>query len=219
MESGTLFQLTRLLVISICRVYFRIEYRGLENVPSDGPMILAPNHVSYLDPLWVSAPITRQMRYMTWERITRLPLIGPLIRYYGAFPVKLNQGDRYALRISLEHLRSGGSLVIFPEGARTKTGRLQQFKPGVVRLAVETRVPVVPVTIIGGYDAFSPHHSFPRPFKLRVVYHPPVEISSSDIPSREKEHLQEHAERLQSIVASALPPESLPLPGQTAIES
>jgi len=219
MESGPLFQISRLTVLTVCRAYFRIEYSGLEHVPSAGSMILAPNHVSYLDPLWVSAPITRQMRYMTWDRITRLPLLGPLIRYYGAFPVRINQGDRYALRVSLEHLKSGGSLVIFPEGARTKTGRLQSFKPGVVRLAIETRVPIVPVTIIGGYDAFSPYHRFPRPFKLRVVYHPPIDIPATDIASREKEHLNSYAGKLQSIVASALPPDALPLSGEAAIDS
>ncbi|MBK9314552.1 MAG: 1-acyl-sn-glycerol-3-phosphate acyltransferase [Acidobacteria bacterium] len=219
MDNDIVFQFTRLIVVTICRIYFRIEYRGLEHVPVDGPMIMAPNHVSYLDPFWVSAPITRPMRYMTWDRMTKLPLLGSLMRYYGAFPVKLNQGDRHALRHSLEHLRSGGSLVIFPEGARTKTGRLMPFKPGVVRLAIETRVPVVPVTIIGGYDAFAPHHTFPRPYKLRIVYHPPIEMTDSEIKSREKEHLLAYADRLQSVVASALPPESLPLPGHSVVES
>jgi 1-acyl-sn-glycerol-3-phosphate acyltransferase len=218
MEKLWVFTFTRWLVRLICSLYFRIEFEGADRAPKDGAMIVAPNHVSYLDPLWVSIPITRPLRYMTWDKMTRLPLLGPLIRAYGAFPVCLEKGDRAALRHSLERLRQGGGLMIFPEGGRTRTGRLMPFKPGVIRLALETNAPILPVTIIGGYKAFSPHHLIPRPYKIKIIYHDPIQLTPPDDDSQMKEFMRQQTEYLQSVVASALPPESLPLREQHAIE-
>ncbi len=219
MNKLWLFNISRWLVRVISRLYFRIEFEGVERVPTSGAMIVAPNHVSYFDPFWVSIPIDRPLRYMTWDRMTRLPILGPLIMAYGAFPVDVTKGDRAALKASLEQLRAGGGLMIFPEGARTKSGRLEEFKPGVIRLALETGAPIVPVTILGGYRAFSPHHYIPRPFKVRIVYHEPIHLTPPADHSQLKQYQQDEAERLQSIIASALPPEALPLKEQKTLES
>ncbi len=192
-------------MMTLCKLYFRVEFEGKEHVPSQGPVIVAPNHVSYLDPIWISLPIKRPLRYMTWNQMFRVPLLGPLMRAYGAFPVNVDVGDRAALKHSLKHLRAGGGLVIFPEGGRTRTGELMPFKAGVIRLALDTNVAIVPVTIIGGYRAFSPHHKFPRPRKLKIVYHPPLRLTPPTDEAQLKSYMQEQAEHLQKIVASALP--------------
>ncbi len=213
MEKLWLFKLTRLIIYAICRLYFRIEFKGVENVPQEGAMIVAPNHVSYFDPFWVSIPIKRPLRYMTWDKVTQWPLAGILLRAYGAFPVNINSssGDRVALRHSLEHLRAGGGLMIFPEGARTRRGRITPFKPGVIRLAIDTEVPIVPVTVVGGYQAFPPHHRLPRPSKVTIIYHKPIKMEPPVDKLGLKNYMLEQADKLQSIVASALPPDSLPL--------
>jgi len=218
MEKLWLFRITRLFASALVRIYFRMEIRGLENVPEEGAMIVAPNHVSYMDPIWVSSPLKRPLRYMTWDRMTGLPLLGALMRAYGAFPVNIEStsGDRSALRLSLEQLRAGGGLMIFPEGSRSRDGRLMSFKPGVVRLALAADVPIVPVSIVGGFDAYPPHFIFPRPYKVRVIYHEPIKLSPPSNNSQLKDYMREETERLRLLIASELPPESLPLEKEPA---
>jgi 1-acyl-sn-glycerol-3-phosphate acyltransferase len=208
-----LFKLLRLTIYAACRCYFRIEFRGAEGVPTEGPVIIAPNHVSYLDPIWVSLPVGRRLRYMTWDRMFAVPVLGPLMRAFGAFPVKVETGDRAALRLSLTHLRSGGALMVFPEGSRSRTGGTQPFKPGVIRLALDTRAPIVPVTIIGGYRAFSPWHRFPRPRKVSIIFHAPLNVGPPADLSESKDHLREQCRQLERIVTAALP--AGPVPGLT----
>jgi 1-acyl-sn-glycerol-3-phosphate acyltransferase len=221
MEKLWLYKLTRYVVAAVFHIYFRTDYVGVENVPDEGAMIIAPNHVSYLDPIWVSIPFARPLRYMTWDKMTGLPFLGWLMRTYGAFPVNIESpsGDRTALRQSLKHLRTGGGLMIFPEGARTRDGKLMPFKPGVIRLALDTGVPIVPVTIIGGYEAYSPHHIFPRPHKMKVIYHKPINLSPPPDDTQLKGYLREEVERLRQIVASALPQEAVPLNEQQVVGS
>jgi 1-acyl-sn-glycerol-3-phosphate acyltransferase len=221
MEKLWVYKLTRFVVAAVFNLYFRTEYVGIENVPPEGAMIVAPNHVSYLDPIWVSIPFERPLRYMTWDKMTGLPLLGSLMRAYGAFPVNIESasGDRAALRQSLKHLRAGGGLMIFPEGARTRDGKLMAFKPGVIRLALDTGVPIVPVTIIGGYKTYSPHHIVPRPYKVKVIYHEPIKLCPPPDDAQLKDYLREEVERLRMIVASALPQEAVPLNEEQAVES
>lgn len=200
------YHLLRYFVHAVCSIYFRIEFHGAERVPREGAVILAPNHASYADPIWVSIPLTRRLRYMAWDKMFKVPLLGWLMRAFGAFPVNVEAGDRRALRSSLDHLRAGGALMIFPEGSRTRTGRPTAFKPGVVRLALETGAPIVPVTIMGGYRAYSPHHKFPRPGKLKLYYHEPIRLTPPEDGDKEalKAYLHEQSARLQAIVVGRL---------------
>ena len=139
---------------------------------------------------------------MTWDRMFLVPVLGRLLRVFGAFPVNVEAGDPGALRQSLEHLRGGGALMIFPEGSRTRSGKLMPFKQGAIRLALKTGAPVVPVTIIGGYRAYSRWHRFPRPHKLKVFYHEPIELSPPADEVESKAYMRDQAARLQRIVAA-----------------
>jgi len=205
-----------------CRLLFKIEFYGVENIPRDGACIITPNHVTYADPIWITIPIRRRLYYMAWDKPFRIPVLGLMMRVFGAFPINLDvAADASAGREAIELLRKGRGLVMFPEGGRTKTGKLMPFKMGAFRLALVHGVPVVPVTIKGAETIWPVGQIFPRLGKLKITYHPPIEVEHIDEGTNRAE-LKERARRLarkaHDMVASALEPASLPEgEGQSAI--
>jgi 1-acyl-sn-glycerol-3-phosphate acyltransferase len=174
-------RLSRPLVHALARLLFRIGFVGTENVPGSGPVVLVSNHVSYLDPVLIAIPIHRPLRYMTLEAFFRVPGLGALIRGCGAFPVRGDDADGHAVRTAIRILQAGEVLVIFPEGGRSRDGRLQPFRSGAFRIALQTDAPVVPTTIAGAFAAWPPHRRLPRPGRITITYHPP--LSRKDLPA------------------------------------
>jgi 1-acyl-sn-glycerol-3-phosphate acyltransferase len=178
------------------RMFWKIEFRGVENVPATGGLIVAANHQTYLDPFWLSLPIKRPTRYLAWSDAFRWPIVGRGLVWLGAWPLALEGSDPAAIRRSLQWLRDGGAVVIFPEGARsTVTGSLDRFKAGAVRLALEAEVPILPVTIKGGNRVWPRGWRFPRMGKVVITYHPlinPEPCNNEETRAcarRESEHL------------------------------
>jgi 1-acyl-sn-glycerol-3-phosphate acyltransferase len=169
------------------RIFFRIEYRGRDNVPLAGPCIIAPNHQSFLDPLFVGLGMRPAAHYMAWDRLFRVPVFGWFIRQMGAFPVDVLRPDKSSYKQSLKVLKHGDHLVVFPEGGRTRRYPLEEFKNGVVRMALATGAPMVPCTIVGGCRVWPPTRRFPRPGKIRVIYHPPIPVSVAGFEDAETE--------------------------------
>jgi 1-acyl-sn-glycerol-3-phosphate acyltransferase len=166
----------------LARALFRIRFEGAPHVPQAGPVLITPNHVSYMDPVLITLPIHRPLHYMTLAPFFQVPALAPLIRWCRAFPVREDEADRPAVRKALHVLRAGEPLVMFPEGGRSPDGRLRPFRPGAFRLAVQTGAPVVPVSIAGGFEAWPVHRRLPRPGRITVTYHPPVTLE--DLPPR-----------------------------------
>ena len=200
--------LVRPCVWLFCRLFFRIEFHGVDNVPSEGPCIIAPNHNTYADPIWITIPIKRRVYYMTWDKIFEIPLLGSLARTFGAFPVKLESVDAKARRETVEMLKAGRALVIFPEGGRSTTGAIEPFKMGAFRLALAYGVPIVPVTIDGAFQIWPVGRVLPRPGKLKVTYHAPIAVERAP-EGITKQELRQRARLLaretHDVVASALP--------------
>lgn len=190
----------------LARLYFGIQFRGVEHVPLRGPVLIVPNHVSYADPVLVSIPVHRPVHYMAWEAFFKIPLFGRLIRWLGAFPVRIEEADRRAAREALRLLRGGRAVLIFPEGGRSKDGRPLSFRPGTFRLALAAEATVVPVTIAGIFEAWPASRRFPRPGRVTITYHRP--LTASDLPpgSDPKAWPALMAEAARRAVAGALPP-------------
>ncbi|AAM24573.1 MAG: 1-acyl-sn-glycerol-3-phosphate acyltransferase [Caldanaerobacter subterraneus] len=150
------YYFAKVIVRAIVKVIFRIKVKGLENIPKKGPVIICPNHISLLDPPVVGALLNRRIYFMAKEELFRNPFLKLLLGTgLGAFPVKRGTADLSAIKTALNHLKKGRAVGIFPEGTRSKTGKLQRAEPGVAMLAIKSKAPVVPVGIKGRYGLFS----------------------------------------------------------------
>ncbi len=201
------FTVSRPLVSLAARIYFGIRFEGTQYVPLSGPLIVAPNHVSYADPPLVSIPLGRRIHYMAWRRLFDVPGFGWLIRRLGAFPVDVETPDPRAPRETVRLLQAGAAVVIFPEGGRSPDGRLQPFKPGAFRLAASVGAPVLPVTIIGGHEAWPPQRLLPRPGPITIVYHPAVPPPAG---ADARTAARDLSRQVRTAIASRLPPHQQP---------
>lgn len=186
------------------RMVLRLEVAGLENIPPSGPVILAINHISFLDPVLVVSLLRRKVLPMAKAEVFRDAVLGPLVSAFDAFPVRRGEIDRRAIQTALEVLRMGGVLLIAPEGTRSPTGALIPGKEGAVYLAWRTGAPIVPVGV-DGTDRFKFNIRRLRRTPVRVVFGPPFRV---EIPAeRSREALREATDELMAQIAALLPPE------------
>jgi long-chain acyl-CoA synthetase len=193
---GRLIYATTWLIMS---VLFRLDVRGRENLPETGPYVLTPNHVSYLDPFALAASLEyRRMRTTYWAGWTDILFTNWFVRQFSRIaqvvPIDPERAVGSSLAFGGAVLARSLMLVWFPEGGRSQTGRLQTFKPGLGMLLDRFRVPVLPVTIEGAYEALPPHRRFPRLFPIRVTIHPAVDPQTLE----EKGQGKDGAERIMS---------------------
>jgi 1-acyl-sn-glycerol-3-phosphate acyltransferase len=181
-------RLLRGTLLLLMKVLFRIEHRGWEKIPANGPLLLISNHVTYCDPFWIAVRVYRTLRFMAWDKIFSFPGVGALFRWLGAFPVSLENPEFSAYKVALGVLKSGEALMIFPEGGRSPDGRLLPFKEGAARLALRSGATIVPVVVHGGENVWSPRMILPRPAKVRIEYLEP--IRKEQFPSDAGELLQ-----------------------------
>lgn len=184
------------------RLLWRVRWIDTENIPKSGGVIIASNHQTYLDAFWISCPVKRPVRYLAWDAAFSWPVVGWWLRMLGAWPLQLEGSDPKPIRQSLQWVREGGAVVIFPEGGRGNAdGSMRKFKPGAVRMAMEAGVPILPVTIRGGHRVWPPGWKFPRPGRVEVTYHPlfVVEPNGSEDP---RAHARGATEALRQIIAS-----------------
>jgi 1-acyl-sn-glycerol-3-phosphate acyltransferase len=133
------------------RTVFRARAYGVENVPRSGALIVACNHVSYLDPPGL-AFCPRRISFMAKKELFAIPVLAPVIRAVGAYPVDRHGSARAAIKRSLAVLDAGGAVGIFPEGTRNLTGDVPA-QTGVALLAALSAAPVLPACVVGGANA------------------------------------------------------------------
>ena len=197
-------ELIRPIVGAVSKVVWKIEFEGVENIPQHGGVIVAANHQTYIDPFWLSLPIKRPTRYLAWSAAFNWPIVGQCLIWLGAWPLALEGSDPAAIRRSLQWLKEGGAVVIFPEGGRSSaTGSLERFKAGAIRLSLEANVPILPVTIKGGNKVWPRGWRFPHPGKVVITYHPLYQPEKG--PGEEtRAYARRESEHLAHVIASAL---------------
>ena len=173
------YRIAYLILVPLFKVLFRYKIEGGENIPKEGPFILAANHASYLDPAMSAlAAAPREVNFMAKASLFRFPVFGTFLRMMNSFPVNRDIIDRAAIVTTIRLLTEGKPVVMYPEGTRIKGGRLGAALPGVAMLAVKTGAPIVPVGIIGTGDVLPEGAKFPRLRKLKARVGEPIRVES-----------------------------------------
>lgn len=179
----------------------RVKIYGEENIPTEGPVVFISNHQSNFDIALFMSYINKPKGYISKIEIKKVPLLRTWMEYMDCVFI-----DRANLRKSAQSivegvniLKKGHSLVIFPEGTRSKGGPLGEFKAGSFKLATKAKVPIVPVTIKDSYKLMEANRNMIKPADVELYIHPPIETAALS-----KEEQEELPSRVKTIIASKL---------------
>ena len=160
------------------KIYFRAEWFNVERVPEVGPVILAANHASILDPPLVGTGLLRGINYLARESLFRFPVMGWILRRVDAVPVDRDGGGARGLKVIMDRLLAGGGIILFPEGTRTQDGKFLPVRSGIGLTVIKSKAPVVPVRVFGTFEAYGKDMRFPRPHKIMAKYGVPMEFAA-----------------------------------------
>lgn len=194
-----------LLARFLLHLLFGYRVEGAEKVPEEGPVILAANHLSILDPIAIGAGVKRPVSFLARADVFRLPLLSWLLPRLYAIPVERGTGDLSAIKGAIRALEKGMAFGIFPEGTRSRSGRLQPFKTGVAAIAYRTGSPVVPVAVVGTEKAWPVGRKLFRLRQpIRVVYGDPIPVPRKTKVTHQE--LENFTREIEARVWELLPP-------------
>jgi 1-acyl-sn-glycerol-3-phosphate acyltransferase len=209
-EPGTaipwIYEIVRIVAKIAIPLLARLRTEGLENIPREGPVILAQNHITWADIPMASMRVPRVTHYMAKIELFQVPVLGWIMRQCGAFSVRRGEGDREALRIAERVLNRGDVLVVFPEGHRSGTGHLLPGHPGVAYIALRSNAPIVPVAIAGTERMFHGFRYGPWRPAVTIRYGKPFHLDLADA-RRKREVLGPAADQIMRHISTLLPPE------------
>lgn len=191
--------------------YFRLRVYHPERVPTDGPVILAANHASYVDPPLVGTGVERLVNILARDSLFRYPGFGAMLRSWHAVPVARDSSGAAGLRAILDRLLAGGAILLFPEGTRTHDGNLLPARSGIGLVVIKSTAPVVPVRVWGTFEAYGRHLRIPRPRPVVVKYGRPMNFETlraegkTCTKARLKEIYQEVADEIMAAIAKMEP--------------
>ena len=187
----------------ITKPSFRLAAEGLEHIPKTGPVVLVPNHLSFLDPPFTGICCPRQVRFMARSTLAHSKIMGWWMRQVGVILIDRNAPARATFGESIRILDAGQVMAVFPEGTRSRDGRLQEFRKGLLKLLDKSGAIAVPTGIIGAFEAWPRHRKLPRPRRCRVRFGPPMSAAEVCAPGG--------LERLRQAVAALSGQELAPI--------
>lgn len=162
----------------VAATWFNWRVLGVKNVPREGPVILAANHISFADPPIIGCAVPRAISYLARDTLFEQPGLGWLIRQLNAVPVDRDGAGAAGLKAILDRLKAGGGIILFPEGTRSRDGRLQPARSGVGLTVIKSDALVVPVRLFGMFEAWPRTRAFPRPGRVTVKFGAPLDFSA-----------------------------------------
>jgi len=176
-----LYSIGKFLAFVFPKVFFRLQVKGLKNIPAYGAVIVASNHVSNLDPAVIGATFSRRLCFMAMEELFRNKFFGGLIKRLGAFPLRRGKADISAMRKAVSVLKGSGALLIFPQGRRSENIVPENILPGIGFLAKKTNAVIVPARIFGTDKALPKGKAFFKFFTpIKIKYAKPIAVKSEN---------------------------------------
>lgn len=164
---------------------YRVRPIGLENVPREGALVLAPNHFSQMDHFFAGVYLRRKVRFMAKSQLFGPPVLTFIFKHGGVFPVRRGHRDEEAFKTAYTLIDQGEMLLVYAEGGRSRSGKLGEPKPGIGRIALESGAPIVPVAIHGSERARRWRRlQFP---KVRIEFGEPMTFAVEESPSHERQ--------------------------------
>ena len=187
----------------IGRIFFRLRYVHRERMIDHGPVILAANHQSFLDPGFAGGASRRAIYFLARRTLLDGAFLGWILPKLNVIPVDSETGkDRTALKALIRILRAGQGTLVFPEGQRTPDGNLQPAQPGLGLVIAKTLAPVVPIRMFGAYDAWPIHEKWPRPGRITVVIGEPIHFTEQDLQPPGKDLYLRLSQRVMDAIAA-----------------
>jgi 1-acyl-sn-glycerol-3-phosphate acyltransferase len=186
----------------IGRLFFRLRIIHQERMIQAGPVILAMNHQSYLDPPFAGTACDRAIYFLARRTLMDMPLLGWLLPKLNVIPVNQEGIDRSALKALIRVLKSGNAALVFPEGSRTLDGELQPAQPGVGLVIAKTLAPVVPMRIFGAHEALPRGGGGLHFVPITLVIGEPIFFTAADLKSPDKELYVRLSQRVMNEIAA-----------------
>jgi 1-acyl-sn-glycerol-3-phosphate acyltransferase len=184
-------------------IFFRLRWLHRERMINHGPVILAANHQSFLDPPFAGSASDRAIYFLARRTLLDGPILGWLLPKLNVSPVDSEGGkDRTALKALIRILRAGEGTLVFPEGQRSPDGNLQPALPGVGLVIAKTLAPVVPIRIFGAYEAWPIGQKWPRFCPVTVVVGEPIYFTEKDLQPATKDLYTRLSQRVMDAIAA-----------------
>jgi 1-acyl-sn-glycerol-3-phosphate acyltransferase len=194
----TIYHLTRF----IARIFFRFRVIHPERIIQNGPVILAMNHQSYLDPPFAGIGSRRAIYFLARKSLLDLPVLGWILPKLNVIPVDQEGGDRSALKALIRILRANHGTLVFPEGSRTLDGNLQPAQPGIGFVIAKTLAPVVPMRIFGAHQALPRGGGRLRFCPITIVVGEPLYFTATDLEGNGRDVYPRLSQRVMDAIAA-----------------